>query len=106
MNQAIVYVLKEMGGLGCFPECIAVDTDEKGVFSAHYVKVTAHNLSNYQHLFDDTDIKLFECCVKLEQDVLLTKIKDRHVKSWADLMKKYFGKKYKYRITIHKRLSC
>ena len=93
MNQAIVYVLKEMGGLGCFPECIAVDTDEKGVFSAHYVKVTAHNLSNYQHLFDDTDIKLFECCVKLEQDVLLTKIKDRRVKSWADLMKKYFGNK-------------
>ena len=88
-----MYLLKEMGGLGCFPECVAVDTDDKGVFSAHYVKVTAQNLTNYLHLFDETDHLLFESCRRLEQDVILTKIKDRHIKSWADLSKKYFGNK-------------
>jgi superfamily II DNA or RNA helicase len=82
-----------MGNLGCFPECIVVDTDENGVFSSHYVKVTNQNLFNYQYLFDETDKNLFEYCLKLEKDVIVSKIKDKNVRSWESLEKKFFESK-------------
>ncbi|MFT3751612.1 MAG: SNF2-related protein [Paludibacter sp.] len=93
MNQVVVYLLRNMGNLGCFPECVVVDTDDKGVFSTHFVKVSGQNLSNYLHLFDATDKLLFDFCQKLETEVIISKIKDKAVKSWDALERKYFGNK-------------
>jgi superfamily II DNA or RNA helicase len=93
MDQVIVYLLKNMGNLGCFPECVVVDTDDKGVFSTHFVKVTTQNLSNYQQLFDETDKLLFDYCLKLEKDVIVSKIKDRDANTWDSLVKKFFDSK-------------
>jgi len=93
MNQVIVYLLKNMGNLGCFPECVAVDTDEKGIFSSHYVKVSNQNIINYLHLFDETDKVLFDYCQKLETEVILSKIKDKNTRSWESLVKKFFESK-------------
>ncbi|HET7733670.1 MAG TPA: hypothetical protein VFK73_07510, partial [Paludibacter sp.] len=93
MDQVIVYLLKNMGNLGCFPECVVVDTDDKGVFSTHFVKVSNQNISNYRHLFDETDEVLFDYCQKLEKDVILSKIKDKSTQTWESLVKKYFESK-------------
>lgn len=93
MDQVVVYLLKNMGNLGCFPECVVVDTDDKGVFSTHFVKVTTQNLSNYQYLFDETDKLLFDYCMKLEKDVIVSKIKDRGANTWESLVKKFFDNK-------------
>jgi superfamily II DNA or RNA helicase len=93
MDQVVVYLLKNMGSLGCFPECVVVDTDEKGVFSTHFVKITNQNISNYLHLFDETDIILFDYCLKLEKDVIVSKIKDKNARTWDSLVKKFFENK-------------
>ncbi|HJV77035.1 MAG TPA: DEAD/DEAH box helicase [Paludibacter sp.] len=93
MDQVIVYLLTNMGNLGCFPECVVVDIDNKGVFSTHFVKVSNQNISNYQHLFDETDKILFNYCLKLEKDVIVSKIKDKNAKTWEDLEKKFFKSK-------------
>ena len=93
MKQSLAYILNSVGNLGCFPECVVVDTDEKGVFSAHWVKVSAQNKSNYSHLFDDTNDKLLSICLKLEKDNIVSKIKDRNIKTWDVLYKKYFETK-------------
>ena len=93
MDQVIVYLLKNMGNLGCFPECVVVDTDDKGVFSTHFVKVSNQNISNYRHLFDEIDEVLFDYCRKLEKDVILSKIKDKSTQTWESLVKKYFESK-------------
>ena len=93
MNQTVVYILNSYGNLGCFPECVVVDTDEKGVFSTHFVKVSNQNKSNYLHLFDATDLLLLDDCMKLEKEVIVSKIKDKNVKSWDDLVKKFFDSK-------------
>jgi superfamily II DNA or RNA helicase len=93
MDQVIVYLLRNMGNLGCFPECVVVDTDDKGVFSTHFVKVSTQNISNYLHLFDETDKMLFDYCLKLEKDVIVSKLKDKNVRSWESLEKKFFESK-------------
>jgi superfamily II DNA or RNA helicase len=93
MDQVVVFLLRNMGNLGCFPECVVVDTDEKGVFSTHFVKVSNQNISNYLHLFDEIDKVLFDYCQKLETEVILSKIKDKNTKSWESLVKKFFESK-------------
>ena len=93
MNQVIVYLLRNMGNLGCFPECVVVDTDDKGVFSAHFVKVSNQNINNYLHLFDETDRFLFDYCQKLDTEVIVSKIKDKNAKSWDAIVKKFFDNK-------------
>ncbi len=92
-QQVIVYLLRNMGNLGCFPECVVVDTDDKGVFSAQYIKVSSQNKSNYLHLFDETDSLLFDCCQKLEKDIIASKIKDKNVRSWDAIVNKFFERK-------------
>jgi hypothetical protein len=93
MNQSVVYLLRYIGSFGCFPECVVVDTDDKGVFSARFVKVSHQNISNYEHLFDETDRQLFDCCQKLEPELIATKVKDKNAKSWDAILKKFFGEK-------------
>ena len=93
MNQTVVYTLNTNGNLGCFPECMIVDTDEKGQFSVNFVKVSEQNKSNYTELLDAQDEKLLGCCLRLEKNVIISKIKDRHVSDWDKLIQKYFNLK-------------
>lgn len=96
MSQSIVYILNSNGNLGCFPECIVVDTDDKGQFSVNYVKITEQNKSNFSALFDDIDEKLLFCCFKLEKDVIVSKLSDKETRTWDRLITKYFeGSKQK-----------
>jgi len=91
MKQQIVYTLSFLGNLGTFPECMVVDTDEKGVFASHYVKVSSQNKSNYIELFDETDHVLVALCLKLEKETIVSKTKDRNARTWENLMIKYFS---------------
>ena len=90
MNQVVVYILNNMGNLGCFPECVVVDTDDKGVFSTRFVKISSQNMSNYLYLLDDRNKILLDCCLKLEKEVIVSKIKDRDARSWDGIVKKFF----------------
>ena len=56
-------------GTGCFPECVVVDTDDKGVFQNTIGKITTQNKNNYKHLFDKTDDSFSPICTKLEKRV-------------------------------------
>lgn len=91
MNRQIVYTLSFFGNLGAFPECMIVDTDEKGVFASHYVKINAQNKSNYTSLFDESDHELVALCLKLEKETIVSKINDRSAKNWNKLTDKYFS---------------
>lgn len=93
MFQKIVFTLNNNGILGCFPECMVVDTDEKGIFQTHFVRVVEQNKTNYLHIFDTTELQLLDCCLRLEKSYIVSKIKDRFVKEWDDLIGKYFSKK-------------
>lgn len=93
MSQKIVFTLNNNGILGCFPECVVVDTDEKGVFQTHFVRVVEQNKTNHLDLFNETEKQLLDCCLKLEKNNIVSKIKDRFVKDWDDLIEKYFSKK-------------
>jgi len=93
MSQRIVFTLNNNGILGCFPECMVVDIDEKGVFQTHFVRVVEQNKTNHLHLFNDMELQLLDCCLRLEKSNIVSKIKDRFVKDWDDLVDKYFSKK-------------
>ncbi|MDO9152178.1 MAG: DEAD/DEAH box helicase [Paludibacter sp.] len=90
MNKAVVYTLSANGMLGCFPECTIVDADDNGQFSVNFIKVNQKNKSNFTALFDETDNILLECCFRLQRAVIISKITDREVVSWEDLLNKYF----------------
>ena len=90
MHKSIIFTLNSVGNQGCLPECIAVDTDENQQFSVNYVKLTQTNKSNYKYLMDDTDLKLLDCCLKLEKEVIASKVKDHFARSWESIVKKYF----------------
>ena len=91
MKQQIVYTLSFQGNLGAFPECMVVDTDEKGVFGSHYVKINSQNKYNFLKLFDETDHDLVALCLKLEKEAIVSKINDRNARTWDNLMNKYFS---------------
>lgn len=102
MSQSIVYILNSNGNLGCFPECVVVDTDDKGQFSVNYVKITEQNKSNFSALFDDIDEKLLFCCLKLEKDVIVSKLSDKETRTWNGLITKYFeGSKQKKQLKFN-----
>ncbi|HRZ97832.1 MAG TPA: DEAD/DEAH box helicase [Paludibacter sp.] len=90
MNKAVVYTLNTNGMLGCFPECVIVDTDDVGEFSVNFVKVSRKNKSNFSSLFDATDEILLDCCFRLEKDIIISKISDREARTWENLLNKYF----------------
>ncbi len=90
MHKSIIFTIISVGNPGCLPECIAVDTDENQQFSVNFVKVTKANKSNYLHLMDETDMKLLDCCLKLEKEVIASKVKDHYARSWDSILKKYF----------------
>lgn len=92
MSQKVVFTLNSNGIMGCLPECMIVDIDDKGDFQTHFVRVNEQNKSNHIHLFDDVELQLLDCCLRLEKNYIITKIKDRFVKDWDGLLKKYFSK--------------
>lgn len=93
MFQQIVYTLNSNAALGCFPECMVVDTDEKGVFQTYFVRVNEQNKGNYLHLFGDEDLMLLECCLKLDKSLIVAKIKNKKIQSWEQLTEKFFSNK-------------
>lgn len=93
MNQAVVYTLVNYPIIGCLPECVVVDTNEKGEFSVNFSKITQSNKSNIAHLLDDTDRRLLDCCLRLDKDVIAKKINDRKAKDWTSISKKFFESK-------------
>lgn len=92
-NQSLIYCIYPMDNLGCFPHCVVVDTDKDGNFSTQYVRLNEHNKSNYIHLFDGTDELLFQYCMKLEKNNIVSKINDRKIRDWEDVEKAYFRSK-------------
>jgi len=90
MNKAVVYTLNTNGMLGCFPECVIVDTDDNGQFSVNFIKVSKQNESNFSLLFDATDKILLDCCFRLEKDIIISKTSDREARTWENLLNKYF----------------
>lgn len=90
MNQIVVYTLNANGNLGCFPECMVVNTDDKGQFSTGFVRINRKNKDNYNSLFDSADEKLLNCCFQLEKEVITSKTSDREARAWEDLLNKYF----------------
>ncbi len=93
MNKTIVYTLSNQGNLGFFPECNVIEIDENGELSVDFTKITKNNQSNFNHLFDSTDEKLFNCCLQLERDTILSKISNRDIRDWDALTKYCFGNK-------------
>ncbi|MBN2766817.1 MAG: DEAD/DEAH box helicase [Paludibacteraceae bacterium] len=90
MNQTIVYTLVNYPNIGCLPECVVVDTNEKGEFSVNFTKITQSNKSNITYLLDDTDRQLLDYCLRLDKEVIAAKINDRKAKDWNDISKKFF----------------
>ncbi len=93
MNKTIVYTLTNQANLGFFPECNVIEIDENGELSVDFTKITKSNQSNFTHLFDSTDEKLFDCCLQLEREVILSKISNRGIKSWDTLISSCFENK-------------
>ena len=93
IKQIVIFTLNNMGNLGYFPECKVIDTDDEGIFSTHYVKVTPQNKSNYNHLFDKTDEVLFDLCTKLDKDIIVSKVKGRKISNWENIVEIYFHAK-------------
>ena len=90
MNQTVVYTLVSYPNIGCLPECVVVDTNEKGEFSVNFTKITQSNKSNVTHLLDETDRRLLDYCLRLDKEVIAGKINDRKAKDWNDISKKFF----------------
>jgi len=90
MNQKIAYTLNSNNNLGCFPECVVIDCDDQNKPSSSFIKITHQNLQRYKNLFVSNDELLINCCLKLEKEVIVSKIKDRKVSSWDSMIKKYF----------------
>ncbi|OIP82969.1 MAG: hypothetical protein AUK44_06465 [Porphyromonadaceae bacterium CG2_30_38_12] len=93
MQQKIVFTLHSEGNLGCFPQCVAVDLDEKGAFNTHFTTINEQNKSNFWELLDSTDKELLQCCLKLDKQVIVSKIKDRKTQDWENLLLNYFSNK-------------
>lgn len=93
MGKIIVYTLSAINNLGCLPECIVVDTDEKGSFLTHFVKINATNKPYYEYLFDETDDKLVDFCLRLDKNKILSKVNGKDTRSWEKLMERYLERK-------------
>lgn len=89
----LIYCIYSMENLGYFPQCVVVDTDNEGNFSTQFVKLNEQNKSNYIHLFDSSDELLFQYCMKLEKNNIISKINDRKVRDWEDADRIYFQSK-------------
>ena len=90
MNQKIAYTLNSNNNFGCVPECVVIDCDNQNKPSTSFIKITHQNIKRYNDLLDKTDLLLIECCFQLEKDTIVSKIKDRSVRSWESLIQKYF----------------
>ncbi|MDP4239836.1 MAG: SNF2-related protein, partial [Bacteroidota bacterium] len=93
MKEIIVYTLNINGTLGCFPECVAIEIDDKNELSINFVRISHQNILRYKELIDANDEKLINCCFQLEKETILSKIKDKEIRSWDSFLKKYFDGK-------------
>ena len=93
MNQIIAYTLNSYNNLGCFPECVVMDIDEQNKPATSFIKITHQNLDRYRNLFVSNDESLINCCLKLEKEIIVSKIKEKKASSWDSFIKKYFAGK-------------
>lgn len=93
MNQKIAYTLNPNGNLGCMPECVVIDNDNQNKPSTSFVKISHQNIKRFSNLMDIHDEVLIDCCFRLEKETIISKINDRNIVSWDDLIKKYFESK-------------
>jgi len=91
MSQIIAYTLNNNGNLGCFPECVIIDTDEHNKPATNFVKINPKNKQRYKHLMNSNDALLMDCCFRLEKEIIVSKITDKSVKSWDNLINKYYN---------------
>jgi SNF2 family DNA or RNA helicase len=90
MNQhVLIYVIKTFGNLGCFPECLVVNTEASGRLALNFVKLSAKNKAKYNKLFDEQDEIMLKACFQLEKESILAKISDKEVCSWDELLNNY-----------------
>ncbi|MDD4967893.1 MAG: DEAD/DEAH box helicase [Paludibacter sp.] len=93
MNQRIAYTLNSNNNLGCFPECVVMDIDDQNKPATSFIKITQQNLERYRNLFVTNDELLIACCLKLEKEIIVSKIKEKKVSSWDSFIQKYFDGK-------------
>lgn len=91
MNQIIAYTLNNNGNLGSFPECVVIDFDDQNKPATNYTKINPQNKQRYKHLIEKSDDILINCCFQLEKENIISKIKDKNIKSWEDLINKYYN---------------
>src|ERR1035437_4576189 len=94
MTQKIIYTLNSNNNLGCFPECVLIDTNNQNKPATSFIKINPQNIQRYRNLLDTHDDLLINCCFQLEKEIIVSKLADREVRSWDNLLEKYFdGKK-------------
>src|ERR1035437_778199 len=93
MNQKVAYTLNSNNILGCFPECVIIDIDDENKPSTSFIKISRHNIQRYRNLLDSNDELLINCCFRLEKETIISKVTDKNVHSWEDIITKYFDGK-------------
>jgi superfamily II DNA or RNA helicase len=91
MNKAVIYTLNSIGNLGCFPECVVVETGGDGKIGVDFIKISNMNSARFSYLFDERDKKLVKCCLKLDKNAIVKRIADPESKTWETLIAKYFS---------------
>lgn len=82
----IVYLLNLHVGVGCLPECVAVDVDKKGEFSVKFVRILKTNITDYDDVLDERDRKLIETCWKLTPASISERSKQLPFKDFDELL--------------------
>ena len=99
MNQKIAFTIYSNNNFGCVPECVVLDNDNQNKPSTSFVKLSRQNIERYNHLLDNTDLILVDCCFKLEKENIVSKISDRSVRSWESLIENYFDPRKNHKDT-------
>jgi superfamily II DNA or RNA helicase len=89
-HSEVAFTLKHDQYLGLIPECVVLSINDLGIPEINYHKISSDNHKLFSHCFDNEDTVLVNCCLRWEKDVLLSKIEDKQVKNWEQLVNKYF----------------
>jgi superfamily II DNA/RNA helicase len=91
MKKIIAYTLNNNGNLGSFPECVVLDIDDQNKPATNFIKINPQNKQRFKHLMDANDEILIKCCFQLEKETIVSKIKDKSIKTWDSLINKYYN---------------
>lgn len=88
-NKDILYVLFPEKHLGLIPKAVIVYLDQNAVMQLDYTIITAANKQRFENIFDERDKVLINCCLQLEPDVVIKKIKDSTNNNWDAFARKF-----------------